>query len=194
MTLYGETFPPHVGRYEPASNLPYLQAVADYDRAWLEAHHAAEAAPLDANFVAAMKPEELPGLAPRLHVSARLLRHDWPGLEIWRRNRFDATPAGLDVQPGDFAGLVWRRRGEVCHRTLSVAEWSFLHALEAGMTIEHAAADALTVDPDFEAAAFFGAALTDEFLGRNTHALRFIAAAARHTRQGLRHARFRACK
>ncbi len=171
MTLYGEMFPSHVGRYEPASNLPYLQSVAEYDRAWLEAHHAAEAAPLDANSVAAMKPEDLPRLAPGLHASARLLRHEWPGLEIWRRNRFDTTPDALDVRPGDFAGLLWRRRGEVRHRALTSAEWSFLHALKAGMTIELAAADAMTIDPDFEAAAFFGAALTDEFLGRNTHAL-----------------------
>lgn len=168
MTLYGRTFPSHVGRYEPATNLPYLPAVADYDRAWLEAHHAAEAAPLDANAVAVMNPEDVPRLAPRLHASAKLLRHDWPGLEIWRRNRFDATPAGMDVQRGDFAGLVWRRRGEVHHRDLSNAEWSFLHALDAGMTIEIAAADALTVDPDFDAAEFFGTALTDGFLGRNT--------------------------
>lgn len=171
MTLYGETFPAHVGRYEPASNLPYLRAVADYDRGWLEAHHAAEEPPLNANTVAAMKSEELPRLAPGLHASARLLRHDWPGLEIWRRNRFDASPAKLDVRPGDFAGLVWRSRGEVSHRAISIAEWSFLHALDAGMTIELAAADALAIDPDFEAAGFFGSALTDEFLGRNTDAL-----------------------
>lgn len=171
MTLYGETFPAHVGRYEPASSLPYLQAVADCDRAWLEAHHAAEAMPLDAITAAGRRPGDLPRLAPGLHPSARLLRHDWPGLEIWRRNRFETDPEALDVRPGDFAALVWRRRGEVRHRALSIAEWRFLHALKAGLTIELATADALTIDPGFEAAAFFGTALADEFLGRKTDAL-----------------------
>lgn len=169
MTLYGDVFPAYLATYEPARDLPYLESVAAYDRAWLEAHHTVNQSPLEASRIAALDPAALPSLAPGLHASVRLLRHDWPGFEIWRRNRFETDEkASVSIRPGDHAGLVWRPGGEVRYREISRAFWAFLKALGDGMSLEIAATDALSIDPEFDAAAAFGTALSDGLLRGET--------------------------
>lgn len=164
LTLYGARFAEHIEAFPAASSLPWLPDTARHDRAWLQAHHAAEEAPLSAQAVNAMNPERLPGLAPGLHVSVHLLRSDWPAFEIWRRNRFDTEPDTLIAKPGQYFSLLWRRRGEVRHTVLDPARFAFLEALGQSRSLEEAAGNALAIDPAFDASAAFGAALSDEIL------------------------------
>ena len=64
LTLYGAEFAGHIAQWEPAKALAYLPDVARHDRAWLEAHHAAEAPVLTPADIAARPPQSLPGGIP----------------------------------------------------------------------------------------------------------------------------------
>src|SRR5207237_10685968 len=56
---YGDSFPDFIAGFEPAATLPYLADVARIERAWNEAYHAAEAAPLDPTAFAAVPPDQV---------------------------------------------------------------------------------------------------------------------------------------
>lgn len=165
MTLYGEGFDAHVARYAPARELVYLADIARHDRAWLEAHHAADEAALKPADAAQIPPDRLASLAPGLHVSVRLLVSDWPAYPIWRGNRFDETPPRIALERRRSASLVWRSAGEVRHRALPSGEYAFLAAIGSGEPIEQAASALMQEDAGGDPFALFGAALRDGLLG-----------------------------
>src|SRR5439155_8010965 len=95
---YGGSFPDFIAGFEPAATLPYLADVARTERAWNEAYHAAEAAPLDPSAFAAIPPDQVAHIRLAFHPSLRIVRSPFPALTIWRMNVDDGVP-----QPVDFA-------------------------------------------------------------------------------------------
>ncbi len=164
MSLYGAGFADFIAGYTPAAQLVYLADVARLDRAWLEAHHAADFPSLDPGQVARLAPEALPQLAPGLHPSVSLLSSAWPAYEIWRSNRDDPAPARIALEPEPDFALVWRHRGTVRHRALTAADHAFLGALAQGESLQDAASAAAEVDAAHNAAALFGEALANSIL------------------------------
>src|SRR5260370_20243834 len=77
---YGAGFPDFIGEFEPAATLPYLADVARIERAWTEAYHAPEAAPLDPGTFRAIEPDRLPEIRLLLHPSVRVVRSQFPAL------------------------------------------------------------------------------------------------------------------
>lgn len=116
LALYGEGFPAFLERFAPAADLAYLGGVARLDRAWTEAHLAADAPVLEAAALAALAPARLLEAVLVPHPAARwVVSADLPVFTIWRRHRErarldDALPwrgeAGLLTRPG--AAVVWR--------------------------------------------------------------------------------------
>ena len=159
LTLYGAGFEGFVRGYGPAQTLPYLPGVAALDRAWLEAHHAAESRALAAEAVAQLPPADLPGLAPGLRPDVRLTRTDWSCFEIWKANRFGASAERLKTDAVSETSLIWRPRGEVCFARTTAGEHAFLLALAEGLNLEQAAADGVAEQKDFNPAEAFGNAL-----------------------------------
>jgi hypothetical protein len=166
LSLYGADFPRHIAVYAPARELPWLADVAQYDRAWLEAHHAADAPVLDAASASALDPAELPGLAPGLHPGVRILTSSWPAYEIWRANCENERVDAIDLDSGGQHGLVWRRGGEVRHMEISAGHAVFLGEIALGATLEAASESALAMQEEFDAVAAFGAALSEQILAR----------------------------
>ena len=164
MSLYGDGFADFIAGYAPALELVYLGDVARLDRAWLEAHHAADAPVLDAGQIAQLAPEALPELAPGLHPSVRLWSSAWPAYQIWRSNRDEAEPARIKLRPEESFALVWRHRGVVRHRELNAADHAFLMALGRGESLQDAASAAAMIDAAHNAAALFGEALANSIL------------------------------
>lgn len=164
MSLYGEGFGDFIDGYAPAARLVYLGDVARLDRAWLEAHHAADTPALDPSGAARPAPGDLPRLAPGLHPSVSLSSSRWPAYEIWRRNREQAAPDPMELRPAASFAMVWRHRGTVCHRALTPADHAFFLALAQGETLEAAAGAAAALDPAHNAAALFGEALASSIL------------------------------
>src|SRR5271157_4643760 len=71
---YGRDFPAFIERYEYAQGMPWLPDVARLERAWLDAYHAADAAPLTASDLASFPPERLAELVLTSHPATRLVR------------------------------------------------------------------------------------------------------------------------
>ncbi len=94
LIVYGETFADFLATFEPARELPYLADVARVDRAWTEAHVAADAPTLAPAELAALPPAQMSTRALRLHPATRWCWSDeWPIHTLWSRNRGDSTPA-----------------------------------------------------------------------------------------------------
>ena len=164
MSQYGGGFAGFIDTYAPAAGLVYLGDVARLDRAWLEAHHAADAPALDAGQLAGLAPDVLPQLAPGLHPSASLWSSQWPAYAIWRSNRDDAEPARIVLEPAPDFALVWRHRGTVRHRALAPADHAFLATLAQGGNLQDAAHAATLVDAAHKAADLFGEAISSSIL------------------------------
>ncbi len=138
LTLYGEGFAAFIAGFEPARTLEYLPDVARLDRAWLEAHHSADATPLTPDTARQYAPDELAALAPGLHPSVRVLASDYPAFSIWRTNRDDETVEKVALTRGGETALVYRPGMEVRYRRLSPAEALFLKCMARGDSFETA--------------------------------------------------------
>lgn len=86
MKDYGETFPGFLARFDPVAHLRYLPDVARLERARIRAYHAADAAPLTAEALAALSTEALMTARLVFHPAVQVVASDWPILSIWRHN------------------------------------------------------------------------------------------------------------
>jgi hypothetical protein len=140
---YGEGFPAFLHR--DAGEESYLRDVARIDRAWSEAHIAADAEPLrEPDFDA----------VPRFHPGARLLAFDLPAVTLWRLNRPPAPvltdPVAPDWVPE--ACLVSRPADQVIVTVLDADGLDFVIACRAGATFGEAAVSLLQRRPDADLA------------------------------------------
>lgn len=137
---FGPGFPAWLARFAPALELPYLAPVARLDRAWTEAHLAADSRPLtlaDARAAGAA----LGGQVLALRPDVRLFRFDWTVPSLWLAHRqSDAAPLVWELRPE--ALLIHRPEGEVIWRRLDSDEAAFLHACAAGRPAAAAALQA----------------------------------------------------
>lgn len=150
---YGEGFAAFLERFEPAADLPYLADVARVDRFWSEAHVARDEAPLGADIVAVLDPEELASVRLRPHSAARWAWFDeLPIHSLWSRNRDGFAAAEPEPVSAD---IVWQGEGALLVRPsdavqalpLSHAGCVFLNACSAGATLADAALAALAIEP-----------------------------------------------
>jgi hypothetical protein len=145
---FGPGFPAWLARFAPALELPYLAPVARLDRAWTEAHLAADSRPMtgaDARAAGAA----LGGQVLALRPDVRLFRFDWSVPSLWLAHRRpDGAP--LVWEPRAEALLIHRPEAEVLWRRLDPAEAVFLHACAAGRPAAAAALEAGLdpADPD----------------------------------------------
>lgn len=164
LILYGERLADFLADAPALGHLPWLADVARHDRAWLEAHHAAEAEALGAARAAALPPATLAALAPGLHPSVRLIRSGWPAFAIWHRNRIEPDTRPMRAEPGEYFSLIWRHKGTVRARALEAGDHALLARLQAGASLSEASAAAMDADPDFDPATAFGMLLGEALL------------------------------
>ncbi|MGK9164715.1 DNA-binding domain-containing protein [Inquilinus limosus] len=146
---YGRDFPDFIERYEHARSMPWLADVARIERAWLDAYHAADAAPLTPQGLASIAPERLADTVLAPHPAARIVRSCFPAVTIFAANRCDG-PVGRIEAAGPEDALVTRPGLEVVVRHLPPGGAVFLARLLAGETLGVAAAAALTDSPAFD--------------------------------------------
>lgn len=149
---YGRDFPGFVERYEHARSMPWLGDVARLERAWLDAYHAADAAPLSPQALAVIPPEQLADVALTPHPATRIVRSRYPAVSIFAANRVDGPIVAIrSSEPED--ALVTRPGLEVAVRRLPPGGAVFLLRLLAGEPLGVAAAAALADSSGFELAA-----------------------------------------
>lgn len=110
--------------------------LARLERARTEAFDGPDAAPLLRDAVAALPPEEFPGLQLRLVPTAKIVLLTTNADEVWHAIENDRpVPAARSGTPDVRRSvLVWRRDITVIHRVLEQDEASCLHRISGGGT------------------------------------------------------------
>ncbi|KXU84748.1 hypothetical protein CR51_42065 [Caballeronia megalochromosomata] len=152
MLDYGETFPDFIRRFEPAQSVPYLHDVARFERAWVEAYHAAEAQPADPARLATIDSRSLTQIAFVLHPSVRVVRSSFPVVQIWAMNIEDGVPAAIDISSGGESALVVRPHADVEVRRLPAGAATFVQSLAMNASVADAATLALDEYASFDLA------------------------------------------
>ncbi|ODR99206.1 hypothetical protein AUC68_04140 [Methyloceanibacter methanicus] len=149
---YGADFADYVGAFPPASAVPYLADVARLEWAWHSAYHAADAAPLSQEALAALG-ASAEAMTFALHPSLALVRSSYPVITIWELALRDGEdePARLPADRED--ALVLRPALQVAVHRLPPGGAAFVQALSGGNPLPAAAAAALDDDADFDLAA-----------------------------------------
>lgn len=149
---YGRDFPEFIETYEHAQDMPWLADVARIERAWLDAYHAADTAPLSPARLAAVTPDRLADLVFVPHRAARCLRSPYAAVTIFAANRDDASVPRIDASTPEDA-LITRPEFEVTVHRLPPGGGVFAAGLISGRPLGEAAAAALEAASDFDIAA-----------------------------------------
>jgi hypothetical protein len=149
---YGRDFPAFIEAYDYAQDMPWLADTARIERAWLDAYHAADAAPLSRDALAAVPPDGLGDLGFTAHPAARIMRSAYPAVAIFAMNRAEGPVAPLRSSAAEDA-LITRPGMEVTVRLLPPGGAVFLTSLMAGETLGAAAGAAFNESPCFDLAA-----------------------------------------
>lgn len=150
---YGAGLPDFIGRFEPASVLPYLCDVARIERAWTEAYHSADALPIDPSAFSEIDPDLLPDVSLVLHPSVRVVHSRFPALTIWQMNVEGGVACRVDLAAGGEDALVLRPEAEVEVRSVPKGSPDFILALSSGRSVLAAFEQALVTEPGFDLAA-----------------------------------------
>jgi hypothetical protein len=134
MMFYGAEMPNFLADFPPLANLPYLPDVARLEFALREAYHAADAAPIAAETLAALAPERF--MAARLHLAPALrwVTSEYPVWSIWQAN----TSGGTAPQMRHESALVLRPGFDAVPHLLPPQGADVIAALHAGTTVGQA--------------------------------------------------------
>jgi hypothetical protein len=146
---YGRDFPSFIETYEYASGMPWLADVARVERAWLDAYHAADAAPLAAEVFASIDPDSLAQVRFVAHPATRIVRSRYPAVAMFAMNRTNDPVAPLHSSDAEDA-LVTRPDVDVIVSRLPAGGAAFLVALMAGTTLGAAAQAAFDETDTFD--------------------------------------------
>lgn len=134
LQLFGERFPDFLDRCYSDSPHRYLTDVARLELATEQVLLEREPAPLDASRLAGVPVAELPEMRFIPSPAARLVRSDFPVLEIWRlHHHCSSAPVSLDAGPGHV--LVLRSATDAVLRALSAPEYELADRLFKGQSI-----------------------------------------------------------
>ena len=148
---YGDRFPEFLGRFPPATTVPYLPDVARLELLYLEAYHAAEADALDVSEFTAWLAANAGDAALALHPSARLMQSSFPVSRIWELNRQTDAWQGKTSIPGEAEHLlIIRPQATVEVRRLSPGPFAALNALDRGRDLESALAAGERAEPGID--------------------------------------------
>lgn len=146
---YGRDFPDFIERYEYAQSMPWLADVARIERAWLDSYHAADAAALPPEDLAAVPPDRLGELVFEAHPATRLLRSDYPAVTIFSENRASDPVGRIETMAAESA-LVTRPALDVEVRSLPPGADRFLCCLIEREPLASAAATASEICAEFD--------------------------------------------
>ncbi|WP_322014632.1 DNA-binding domain-containing protein [Paraburkholderia sp. J12] len=146
---YGRDFPAFIESWEYARDMPWLADTARIERAWLDAYHAADAAPLVADEFARVDPASLAQLRFVPHPAARIVRSKYPAVAIFAMNRADGPVSPLCSSDAEDA-LITRPDQDVTVSLLPPGGAVFLTALMHGSPLGAAVEAALNESAAFD--------------------------------------------
>ncbi|MBO6519252.1 MAG: putative DNA-binding domain-containing protein [Rhodospirillales bacterium] len=152
LSEYGYAFGAFIDTFEPAASLPYLGDVARLERAWLDAYHAEDIAPLKIQALGDLSQSALERLTFKLHPSAALVTSSHPVVTIWRRHQGDAYPDLGNIEWVPEHALIVRPGLDVHVQAIPQAAFDFFTRLAGGETLS-SVCDALANDAGFDPSA-----------------------------------------
>jgi Putative DNA-binding domain len=153
---YGASFDKFVADYEAARSLTYLPEVVQFENAWWQAYHAAEAQPLTISTLSQVAPEDWGDLKFNFHPSIKLFHATQCAATIWQWHQIPNNPQELDKRGEEFV-IVSRPHAEVDVRLISADAFAFLMHLQNGLNLESALAETHKSHPDFDLQSMLGA-------------------------------------
>ncbi|MDS1137911.1 HvfC/BufC N-terminal domain-containing protein [Nitratireductor indicus] len=160
---YGHDFADFLQSQEPLRHLPYLPDVARLERAWLDAYHAADAAPLAADTLARIPSDKLADTRFTPHPAMVLLASPYAIHSIFIAHRPGPMPERLQAGRPE-AVLVTRPALTVELHLVQAPQWFFFEQLARGETLGDAAAAVLNkqsaTDAPFDLASAIGLMIT----------------------------------
>lgn len=149
---YGEGFAAFLAATDTEARWPWLQGVAQLDRAWTCALLAADASALTPHRLQLSK-ADLGVHRLSLHPSVTLGCYAGSAVSVWQANRPPATPPeSLVVDGTDEAAVMVRNHGGIALLRLDAAGYAFLQTLMPGDTLQDAAMAAVQAQPDADLA------------------------------------------
>ena len=139
MMFYGATMPEFLAGFPPVAHLPYLADVARLELALRESYHAADAAALPAETLAALAPEDFLAARLTLAPALRLIRSDWAVFAIWQANTRGTAPPRARVAED---AVILRPEFDPEPHQLPPGGAAFVAALARGDTVAEAVAAA----------------------------------------------------
>jgi hypothetical protein len=146
---YGRDFPVFIEGYEHAEDMPWLADTARIERAWLDAYHAPDVAPLSPDVLAAVPSDRLSDLVFTAHPAVCIVRSVYPAVAIFAMNRVEGPVTPLRSSAAEDA-LITRPDMEVAVRLLPPGGAAFLKTLIDGGTFAAAVATAFAETPSFD--------------------------------------------
>ena len=125
---YGANFSEFISGFVPAAPVPYLADVAKLESAWWIAYHAADAASLNKDALAALSPEAWGETHLRFLPFVKVLCFDYSAVSIWRAHHNDGLTMPSLVSKAEYA-LIHREATQVIVHTLTQDMYLFLDAL-----------------------------------------------------------------
>lgn len=151
---FGGALAQYLADLPSAQSLPYLADVARLEWARQQAYHAADAAVLSADSLAAIAAEDYPNLVFGLHPSAQLFESRYPCFRIWQVNQTDYDgDMNVHLEEKSQPILVIRRHLDIAMDVLSTGDFHLLKAFVDGQPLAEASRRASDADPTFDLAA-----------------------------------------
>ena len=148
---FGDRFSEFLAGFEPAQSLAYLSDVARMEWYYHEAYHAAEHRPMDLDALSRAGTDEYDQLQLHLHPSARLLRSDYPVLQIWQANQDENNVEEIvDLDSGGIRMLIVRPDHEIEFHSLEAADFALLEYFASGKSLSQAVEHAINTDSEFQ--------------------------------------------
>jgi Putative DNA-binding domain len=146
---YGADFSDFIEAFPPLEGYAYLGDVARVELNWLQAFHAADAAPMDPALLGTIEPDRVGLVRFIRHPAASVVSSSWPIWDLARVNRFEPDNAiEIDLNRSQSV-LITRPDLEVDLYLLRPGGDVFLNALFEGATLGDAAAVAQTQCQEF---------------------------------------------
>lgn len=147
MMFFGQAFPGYLQARADLAHLGYLADVARLELALRESYHAADAAPMPPEDLAALPPADLMRARLRPVPALRLLRSPWPIHAIWRFNSEEGAPK---PRPGGQDVVITRPDFDPVPHGLPPGGGAWLAAILAGEDLATAQQTAEAAQPGFD--------------------------------------------
>lgn len=167
MQSYGGAFPDFLKGFAPLRDSPFLESVAQVEKNWIHAYHAADASPLEPDALGKIDPELLMDTRFNRHPATHIITSDYCLFELFN-SRDGGDVSQLNYQPNETPQsiLITRPHLSVTTTPLNTAMTAFFSAILNQTSLGESVEVAMQCDPEFDASRAITLLLTSGALSK----------------------------